>query len=367
MLSAGSSLLSKSYFEDLMYGRKQSSFWGALLRIISVMYGAAVYLRRLFYGLHWFKGKALSCPVISIGNITLGGTGKTPAVIQIAGLLLREKLLPVVVSRGYARKDENEIVVVSDGSSILVDARTGGDEPVLIAAKLAGVPVVVGKKRADAALLAVRRFRPDVVLLDDGFQHLPLRRDLDIVLVDAVNPFGNGKLFPKGVLREPLAALKRAHAVLITRADSTSDAERLKAAIQRHTPARIFTSCMVPADLIDYRSGDIMPLSSLRGAKVLALAGIAHPASFFAQLQSLGAEVVTACTYPDHFDYQPSDLAEVFRQAADAMISMIVTTEKDAVRIKDVHADGVWALRIELAVTEHDEWAQFILKELGHA
>ena len=350
-----------------MYGRKQSPFWGTLLLLISVFYGAAITVRRVFYGLHIFKRKGLSCPVISIGNITLGGTGKTPTVIQIAGLLSRARIRPAVVSRGYARKNEDELVVVSDGSSILVDSKTGGDEPVLIASKLIGVPVVVGKKKYQAALLALRRFNPDVVLLDDGFQHIQLKRNLDIVLVDAGNPFGNGRLFPKGILREPLAALKRAHAVLITRADSTGDVEKLKAAIQRHTPARIFTSCQVPVDLIDYRSNDIKPLSSLRGSKVLALAGIARPASFFALLQSLGANIVTSCTYPDHFDYQKSDLAAVFQQAADANISMVVTTEKDAVRIKDMHADGVWALRIELTVFERNEWERFLLKGLGHA
>jgi tetraacyldisaccharide 4'-kinase len=350
-----------------MQGRKQSPFWGTLLLLISILYGAAIYVRRIFYGLHVFKRKVLSCPVISIGNITLGGTGKTPAVIQIAGLLSHEKILPVVVSRGYARMDEDEIVVVSDGGSILADAKTGGDEPVLIASKLFGVPVVVGKKKHQAALLALRRFKPGVVLLDDGFQHIQLQRDLDIVLVDAGNPFGNGKLFPKGILREPLAALKRAHAVLITKADSAGEVAKLKTVIQRHTEARIFTSSLVPVDLIDYRSGDSKPISSLRGTKVLALAGIARPASFFALLQSLGAEVVTSCVYPDHFDYQKTDLATVFRQAADAKINMIVTTEKDAVRIKDMHADGIWALRIELAVTEREEWKLFLLKGIGHA
>jgi len=187
------------------------------------------------------------------------------------------------------------------------------------------------------------------------------------VLVDAGNPFGNGRLFPKGVLREPLAALKRAHAVLITRADGAGDLEKLKAVIQRHTHARIFTSCQVPVDVIDYRSGSSMPLSTLRGAKVLALAGIARPDSFFALLRSLGADVVSSCTYPDHFDYQKSDMADVFRQAADAKISMIVTTEKDAVRLTHMNAEGIWALRIELAVQEGDDWAQFLLKGLGHA
>ena len=350
-----------------MQGRKQSAFWGSFLSLLSVIYGAAINLRRIFYGLHIIKAKGLPCPVISIGNITLGGTGKTPAVIQIAGFLSRAGIAPVIVSRGYARKHEDDIVVVSDGNSVLVDPKMGGDEPVLIASKITGVPVVVGKKKYAAAVLAIGQFNPDVVLLDDGFQHRQLKRDIDIVLVDAGAPFGNGRLFPKGILREPIAALKRAHAVLITRVDSIEEVNTLKSFIQRHTNARIFTSCQVPVDLIDYRSGDVKPLSSLRGARVLALAGIARPASFFTLLQTLEANVAATCTYPDHFDYQKSDLAAVFQQGADAQVQMIVTTEKDAVRIKSMHADGIWALRIELAVHERDEWERFILKGLGHA
>lgn len=360
-------MLSKSYFEDLMHGKRTSPFWGALLSGLSVLYGTAIDLRRIFFVLHIFNRKKISCPVISVGNITLGGTGKTPTVIQIAELLLRNNRRPVVVSRGYGRKDEAETIVVSDGRSLLVDANLGGDEPVLIASKLPGIPVIVGKKRYQAAQLALERFRPDVVVLDDGFQHIQLKRDIDIVLLDSGNPFGNGKLFPAGILREPPGALKRAHAVLITKMDSAGDVKALKEAIQRNTRARIFTSQQVPVDLIDYRSNDIKPLSALRGSKVLALSGIARPDSFTRLLTSLGADIAAACAYPDHFDYQKSDLATVFQRAADEKISMIVTTEKDAIRLKKMRADGIWALRIESSITEQNEWEKFLLEGLQNA
>jgi tetraacyldisaccharide 4'-kinase len=350
-----------------MQGKRTSPFWGTLLSGLSVLYGMAMYLRRIFFGLHIFNQKKITCPVISIGNITLGGTGKTPTVIQIAALLSRNDQRVVVVSRGYGRKDEAEIIVVSDGRSVLVDTQTGGDEPVLIASKLPGIPVVVGKKRYQAALLAIQRFRPDVVVLDDGFQHIQLKRDLDIVLVDAGNPFGNGKLFPAGILRESLGALKRAHAVLITKIESTGDVNALKETIQRNTRARIFTSKQVPVDLIDYRGNDIKPLSALRGSKVLAISGIARPDSFIKLLTSLGADIVAACTYPDHFDYNKKDLAAVFQRAADEKVSMIVTTEKDAIRLKNLHADGIWALRIDLSIAEKNEWESFLLKGLRNA
>ena len=347
-----------------MRGKGTSTFWGVILSALSVLYGTVVYLRRIFFALHIFKRKKISCPVISVGNLTLGGTGKTPAVIQIAQVLTRNNRQTVVVSRGYGRKDDTEIIVVSDGRSVLVDTQIGGDEPVMIGSKLPGIPVVVGRKRYQAAQRALQRFSPDVVVLDDGFQHIQLKRDLDIVLLDAGNPFGNGHLFPAGILREPIHALERAHAVLITKTDNAADVAKLKETIRQHTQSRIFTSRQVPVDLIDYRSSDIKPLAVLRGSRVLALSGIAHPDSFTSLLKSLGADIAASCTYPDHFDYQKSDLAAVYQKAADEKVSMIVATEKDAIRLKKLHADGVWALRIELIVTEYDEWEAFLLEGL---
>jgi tetraacyldisaccharide 4'-kinase len=350
-----------------MQGKRTSLVWGAFLTALSVIYRAIVYLRRVFFGLSLFKRNQLSCPVISIGNLTLGGTGKTPTVIQVAQLLMKNNWRPVIVSRGYGRKDEAQTIVVSDGRSVLVDTQTGGDEPVMIGSKLPGIPVVVGRRRFQAALLALRRFSPNVVVLDDGFQHIQLKRDLDIVLLDAGNPFGNGKLFPAGILREPIDALTRAQAVLITKTESSADVGTLKDTIRQHTRARIFTSRQVPVDLVDYRSSDIKPLSILNGSKVLALSGIARPDSFTTTLKSLGADIAATCTYRDHFDYQKSDLAAVFQKAADEKISMIVTTEKDAIRLTKLHADGVWALRIEMTVVEYDEWEAFLLEGLKNA
>jgi tetraacyldisaccharide 4'-kinase len=175
------------------------------------------------------------------------------------------------------------------------------------------------------------------------------------------------KVVSAGILREPLSELKRAHAVLITKMDSTGDVKALKETIQGNTRAVIFTSRQVPVDLIDYRSNDIKPLSALRGSKVLALSGIARPDSFIKLLTSLGADIVAACTYPDHFDYKKSDLAAVFQKAADEKISMIVTTEKDAIRLKNLRADGIWALRIEQTVVEDEEWKAFLLEGLTYA
>jgi tetraacyldisaccharide 4'-kinase len=354
----------KSYIEDLMYGRKSSLFIEAFLRLLSILYGLVVRVRHAFYVLAFFRKKKLAQRVISVGNITLGGTGKTPAVMQIAGVLLRHQRHPVVISRGYGRSDESSLVVVSDGKQVLVDTKSGGDEPVLISSKLIGVPILVDSDRYRAALFAHRRFGNDTVILDDGFQHLRLQRDLDIVLVDAADPFGSGKLFPAGILREPLSALQRAHAVLITGTDRVADVESIKKMIRRNTAAHIFTSQQVPTDLVDVMTGEAKPLSALRGTTVLAFAGIARPASFVSLLRQLGAEVKAEFAYPDHYDYKKPDLAAIFQRAADEKISMIITTEKDAVRLKNLKPDGIWALRIELKVLENEEWEAVLLNKL---
>jgi len=352
----------RAYVEDLMYGRRSSLIVGPILSALSVLYCSALYTRRAWYRLPWSGKKTLPCTVISIGNITLGGTGKTPTVIDIAGVILRNGKQPVVISRGYGRQDESLLSIVSDGRTIQHDPVRNGDEPVLIADRLAGVPVVVGADRYQAAITALRDFQPDVVVLDDGFQHIRLGRTIDIVLVDASAPFGNGKLFPAGILREPLTALKRAHAVLITRAGLKSELSSLEETLRRYTAAGIFTSSHVPLDLVNIATNETRPLSSLRGTSVFAFSGIARPASFLTLLESLGAVVKSSSTYPDHYAYEKNDLANIFRQAADEHVNMIVTTEKDGVRLRALRPDGIWTLRISLKVVESEAWERMILE-----
>jgi tetraacyldisaccharide 4'-kinase len=345
-----------------MYDRRRSCFWGPVLTALSWLYEAAIGIRKFLYTFRVSKRNKLGCAVISIGNITLGGTGKTPTVVNVADILLRAGRHPVVISRGYGRKDESEILVVSDGRSMSVDYQIGGDEPLLIGSKLPGVPIVVGSSRFRAAQVALDQFPSDVVILDDGFQHIQLERTLDIVLIDAGNPFGNGKLFPAGILREPMTALKRAHAVLITKTDMSEDAERLKEIIREKTDARIFTSRLVPLAVIDCSSGAVSPLSSLHGTKVVAFSGIARPGSFFSLLQTLGASVATECIYPDHYAFTKDDLDTVRKKSVAANAEMIITTEKDAVRLKHLDREGIHSLRVELSVHEQDEWGKLIRK-----
>jgi len=344
-----------------MYGRKRSTLLEALLLVLSVLYRLGSGFRQMLYRYRILKSLSLPCKVISVGNITLGGTGKTPMVIAVARILSAKRRHPVVVSRGYGRPDESKTLVVSDGQSVLVDAHTGGDEPVLIGSKLSGVPVIVGSRRFAAATYAIERFKPDAVILDDGFQHAKLKRDVDVVLIDAADPFGNEKLFPAGILREPVASLRRAQAVIITRANESPALELLKKRIRSFTQARIFTSVIRPIDVINDLTGEVKPLSILRGQKVLAMSGIARPTSFAALLTSLGAAVAGEYIFPDHHVYRKTDLDLIFQRAAKDRVSMIITTEKDAVRLRDLRPAGVLSLRIEPEINEGLEWEMFLL------
>jgi tetraacyldisaccharide 4'-kinase len=355
---------SKEYIKDVIYGRKSPVVPGALLFFLSLMYGLFLRLRRRAYAWGILRTKKLPLRVISVGNLTLGGTGKTPTVIQIAGLLRRKGKRPVVLSRGYGRADESRIVIVSDGGAAVMDPVSGGDEPALISSRLPGVPVVAGSDRYYAGMTALERFAPDVAVLDDGFQHIQLARDLNIVLIDGADPFGTGKLFPAGILREPLAALDRADIVLITRADQAVDLDSLKKTIGALTRARVFTGRYVPRDLAEVASRETMPLASLRGAPVLAFAGIARPDSLVSLLKDLGAEVKVTASYPDHYRYVKPDLDGLARKALDVKAAMLVTTEKDAVRLKGMAPKGIWALTIDLEVIESDDWEEVILSGL---
>jgi tetraacyldisaccharide 4'-kinase len=357
-------LLNKTFIEDVIYGKKKSYLLGTALYVLSLAYWAAVTLRKLLFRYSVFKSRSLPCKVISVGNITLGGTGKTPLVVSLAGFLMQKEMHPAVVSRGYGRKYESQTLIVSDEKSVLTDSASGGDEPVLIGSRLPGVPVVVGSNRYAAAQKALESFNIHVIILDDGFQHFKVKRDFDIALVDAADPFGNGKIFPAGILREPIEALRRAHAVIITRSDAVEAIEELKTRIRQITSARIFTSFQRALDLVEDRTGEIKPLSVLRGTKVLAFSGIARPEYFTSLLKSLGAVVSGERIYPDHYDYKKSDLAAVFKEAADHQVNMIVTTEKDAVRLRNLRPEGILSLRIELVIVEQLEWEIFLLKNL---
>lgn len=349
----------RDFIEDVMYGRRRQAPLRCCLLFFSFLYGAAVRLRNALYAVGLKRKKRLPVRVISVGNITLGGTGKTPAVIEIAELLILNGGRPAVVSRGYGRRDESELLVVSDGRDVHAGAVDAGDEPVLIASRVPRAVVVVGSDRYRAGLVATGSFGADTVILDDGFQHQRLRRDLNIVLIDSGLPFGNRSLLPAGILREPVSGLRRADAVLITGWDVRGDG--LKAEIRSLTKAPIFTAQSEPLDITDIKTGEARPLVALKGTKIFAFSGIARPERFGGLLRSLGAVLREEVSYPDHYRYTRQDLADIFLKASDSKAVMIITTEKDAVRLRHLNPDGIWALRIRLKVREQEEWERMIL------
>jgi tetraacyldisaccharide 4'-kinase len=323
-----------------------------LLTLASHGYGAVVAARNAAYDAGLLRVHRLACRVICVGNLTAGGTGKTPTVLALAQAFLQAGARPCIVLRGYggARAEPS---VVSDGRRVLLDWRQAGDEAVLLATRLPPVPVVTGADRVAAGRLALRQFGPDAILLDDGFQHRRLHRDVDLVLLDGADPFGGGRLLPRGRLREPLRALRRAHGVVVTHADRVADAGPLGEAIRGLSggAAQAWAHHRA-ACLVEMKGGAEEALERLEGRKVLAACGIARPGRFLDTLRGLGALVAGAKVFPDHHAFTEDDRRAVADAASAAGAEWVVTTEKDAVRLAGEADFGrpAFALRIALEI-----------------
>lgn len=320
--------MDRRYFEELIAGkrnRKRDRALLALLRLLSRPYALALRLRALGYRIGLIASHKLPRPVISVGNITLGGTGKTPMVAWLAERLMARGLRVAVLSRGYGGSARGAIRIVSDGKKLLVAPEESGDEPYLLAQKVPGLMVVIGADRYRAGQAALRELDPDVFLLDDGFQHLKLKRDLNLLLLDAARPFANGYTLPAGFLREAPAAARRADLVVYTRSDRPGEGL---------FPDR-------PACWTSHRIAGIRPLAGgkrsgfepLQGAKVTAFSGIADPASFFDLLEREGVPLVATLAFPDHVAYREEEIAALCRLRDASRSAFLVTTEKDAVKL----------------------------------
>ncbi len=305
-----------------------------LLAAASVVYRALHEGRRALYDWRIIRRRHAGCCVISVGNLVVGGSGKTPLVELVARKLAERGRKVAVLSRGYGRRSREAVEVVSDGERVLLDARRGGDEPVLLARNMPGVAVVVGRDRWKAARLARSRLGSDVFVLDDGFQHWRLARDLDIVAVAAGRGFAPGFLLPRGLLREPLSALSRAGLVCLVRRGDTSVADGLPELIRKYNRGvPIVELCFEPSQLEEMPSGRISPLSSLQGLDVMALSGVGDPGSFDRVLGGLGAHVASKLSFADHHPYSEEDIHLVRVRAREASIGTVITTQKDAVRL----------------------------------
>lgn len=301
----------------------------AALLLPSALYGAGVSVRNRAYSWGLWRRRRLPVPVVSVGAITVGGAGKTPMTRYLAERLLDMGYRPAILSRGYGRTTGRPRVVTGG-----CPWQEVGDEPALLSSVLPGVPVVVGADRLATGQIAIETCGADVIVLDDGFQRRDIHRDVDIVMMDAAHPAGNGRLLPAGPLREPLSALRRAQAIVLTRTDqtpSTGAARRLVQAVNPDVP--IIETVYRPAQLRRLADGAVMPLNLLDGRTVVALSGIADPASFERTVASLGASVAGAIRFPDHHPYTLNDIASACHLAGERRADWIVTTAKDAVRM----------------------------------
>jgi tetraacyldisaccharide 4'-kinase len=331
---------------------------GGLLAAMAGSYRGLIGAREWLYARGVLHSRALDCPVVSIGNLTVGGTGKTPAVELAVRTLMELGHRPGVLSRGYGRRGGG-VQIVADAASIRLDAEEAGDEPFLLARRLPGVPVVVGPNRYEAGRVARARFGVTSIVLDDGFQHRTLRKDLEIVMARAAQPWGNGRLLPGGPLREPLAGLGRAHLVVATGAQRLDEASEVKETASRLAPSvPVLTAVHVPTECFESSSMRFVTLAAIGGTRLLAFAGIGAPAGFRRTLREAAATVVDFQEFGDHHWYTREDLTRLERRATEMRADAFVTTEKDWVRLRPLRAlqRPVYVLSVRLQLTSGESY-----------
>jgi tetraacyldisaccharide 4'-kinase len=326
-----------------------------LLPPLSAIYSVVTRARISGYQRGWFSVSKLSAPVISVGNLTTGGTGKTPLVEWVCKAVVRETGKRVcVLTRGYGRANPQSQVAVSDGNALLASEREAGDEPFLLAQNLNGIAAVVSNPdRLAAGKWAIKNLDSEVFVLDDGFQHLRLARDLDIVTIDATNPWGGGTLLPYGRLREPRAGLSRADCIVVTRTDQVQDRVSLTESVQRLAGAvPVFTSRMTISG-IRMLSGENVNNERLLTQPVAAFCGVGNPESFFNQLRQEGCTPVFTRAFADHHDYSQADLNRLIKEARNHGASGLITTAKDALKLASLELElPCYVLEIEISIDD---------------
>jgi tetraacyldisaccharide 4'-kinase len=361
----------EQYVLDVIFGRRHdlgARLTGAALFGLSKIFALLVQARLFLWRHRIFRDHTLGCQVISIGNLTVGGTGKTPVVEVFARALQQAGRRVAILSRGYKstprplwqrliakltfQEDKVPPKVVSDGQSLLLDSDQAGDEPYMLASNLKNVVVLVDKDRVKAGRYAIKHFGCDTLLLDDGFQYLRLKSRLEICLIDRNNPFGNHYLLPRGTLREPIPNLKRARYIFITKSTKFG-AEKLRKAIRQYNDSAEIIECAHhPLYLQDVFTGERHDLKILQGLDVAAISGIAVPESFEAGLRELGANVVYRKSYADHHRYTQQEILNMINRSLRRNARALLTTEKDAVRFPKVDRRDIpiYYLRVEIRI-----------------
>ena len=368
----------EQYFLEAINGhghRKRDIIFRSSLFAFSRVYRRIVQFRHWLYDKRIFRDRTLGCLVVSIGNLTCGGTGKTPVVEVFARSLSGRGRKVAILSRGYRSKDRSFIDkvrkaltskrhevpprIVSDGTSLLLNSAMAGDEPYMLASNLKDVIVLVDKDRVKSGLYAITEYGADTLILDDGFQYLDLKPRINIVLVDSTKPFHNHHVLPRGLLREPIKNITRADYIFLTKSNGGNHLRYMKAFLRRHNRrAEIIECCHKPLYLEDvYDEDDRLPLDALKGRNICAMSGIACPESFENFLSGYGAEIVCTRQFADHHRYTQQELIDIVNDARKAGAEMLLTTEKDAVRLPrlDRRDIPIYFMRVEIDIISGQE------------
>ena len=371
------------YTIDVIYGRRAGAgpaLYGAFLQVLSWLFSAAAQTRLWLYRKRILHDQPLGCLVVVVGNLTVGGTGKTPVVEKFARALRDRGRKVAILSRGYKSKsvplwqrfwwrithvEAPAPRIVSDGTTVLLDSESAGDEPYMLANNLKDVVVLVDVDRVKSGRFAIKEFKTDTLLLDDGLQYLRLKHRLDIVLIDRQAPFGNEYLLPRGTLREPPRNLRRASYIFITKCTGEPNDDLIARIRKYNRTAEIIECAHKPLHLQNAFSSEQLPLETLRGAFVGSLCGIAAPESFDDGLRKLGARLELLKHYTDHHRYSEAELQTFINRCLRRDLSMIVTTEKDAVRFPRLMNPEVpiYFLRVEIEILSgHESWEHCVAR-----
>ena len=335
----------------------------------AIPYGVVARLRVLLYDWGWFDQRRLPVPVLSVGNLTMGGTGKTPVVMMVVDWLLAQGKRVAILSRGYRRTSTTQYLLVSNGECLLVGPSEAGDEPFMMAQRCPKAIVAVGADRYELGDWVLSRFPIDCLVLDDGFQHLGLYRDVNLLLVDATDANGLAAMTPAGRLREPLRAASRATAIVVTRADVPAQVaevcRRLKATLGfMPDPVQVVFRA---ESLVSVVTGTSQPLSWSKGKSALLCSGVGHAGSFRSLVEHIGMKILDEEVHPDHYAYTSQDVERLNARAAELRAELVVTTEKDACKLAALPqpADSWWAVRLTTDVIAGEDRLRRLVLGMG--
>lgn len=335
---------------------------------LSPLYGLATVMRNWLYDLGILNSVDVGVPVISIGNITAGGSGKTPIVMNAASIFLDAKKRVAIISRGYGRETKGTIIV-SDGQNILADADSGGDEPLLIALQLKNAIVISDEDRVRGARKAIEDFGAEVIVLDDGFQHRHIKRIKDIVLIDSQQSPFETMLLPAGYRRETPGSLKRADSVIVTKVKDEDTSKMLLSSIKLDSVQHKFSSSFRPSGIKHLFGGVVQSIDMLKGHTAIAFCGIAKPESFKETLSSCGVDIREFFSFGDHHRYLQSEIEMIVRSMQSHKTDFIMTTEKDAMRLTGFEAElgqiPISALTMDVSIHPSNEWRNYLLSVLN--